>query len=741
MKAPALRVFISAEEALGRERDVAIRVVGALQRELAHLADLQPVLVDEGSERAITDLRRAAETSRFRDIVVRIVSSRLGPSRPRSAGEETAERPPPRAEADVDAGARPPTPCLLVYRRTGNGIAIRSEVSASLKQKKAFSDFMDAWFGDPHDPVEASFQPFDGVTQLERMLRHDIAAAVRRQVPGSAAEGGEADAAATWSDGSPYVGLESFDADRADVFMGRRRAVGELTRALIDRAAAGCAFVLVVGASGCGKSSLIDAGVVPALVEPGLIDGVDFWRRCRFRPRDAAGDLFRGLAEALLGDRSLPELKEGGVGTEELADLLREAPRRADIPLRMVLRRGREAGPPGSGGSGGEGRLVLVVDQLEGLFTADGIDAAEREAFVAVLAALARSGQVWVIAALRSEFVPRLDELPELAALTEGAGQYRLMPPTFAELGQIIRGPARAAGLQFEIDAESGERLDDVLHRAAVEDPGALPLVQYALKELHDRIRADDRVLTFHAYRRLGGLEGLVARRAEEVYAGLDPALQEALPALLRNLITVSVDDDAPEGRVAPLEEVRAAEARSRLVDALVEARLVTTDLDAEGRPVAALAYRGMLPHWPRLTEWLADDRNFLRARATLANAASYWRQQGRNPDFLLPAGQSLAEGEVLPEEWRHYLDVEVIEYVEASMAAAAGRRREAAEAEAQRRRRVTWMVAILVAAIAAASAAGGYLGYQLYSRIGAERQQSFMPAPDPAVVLSDLEA
>ena len=156
------------------------------------------------------------------------------------------------------------------------------------------------------------------------------------------------------------------------------------------------------------------------------------------------------------------------------------------------------------------------MDQLEELFTREQIDADDRERFLAALQALAQSGQVWILGTMRSDFYPRCQELPALVAMKEGAGTYDLLPPTSAEIGQMIRFPTRAAGLRFEADAANGVGLDDVLLEAAIRDPEGLPLLEFTLDELFRR-RTEDRVLTFAAYRELGGLEGALARRADEV--------------------------------------------------------------------------------------------------------------------------------------------------------------------------------------------------------------------------------
>ncbi len=144
-----------------------------------------------------------------------------------------------------------------------------------------------------------------------------------------------------------------------------------------------------------------------------------------------------------------------------------------------------------------------------------------------MLDAFARSGRVWVICTLRSDFYPRLANLPKLTALKEGAGQYDLLAPTASEIGQMIRLPTRAAGLHFEEDPASSERLDDRLRDAAAERPEILPLLQFTLEELYQR-RTEDGTLTLAAYRELGGVEGSLAQRAETVFKELPADVQAA---------------------------------------------------------------------------------------------------------------------------------------------------------------------------------------------------------------------
>ena len=151
-------------------------------------------------------------------------------------------------------------------------------------------------------------------------------------------------------------------------------------------------------------------------------------------------------------------------------------------------------------------RLIVVIDQLEELFTDPAITAAERERLVLMLASLARSGVVWVIATMRSDFWHRVAELPLLAELATGEGRLDLWPPNAAELTEIIRQPAAAAGLDFETD-EQRMALDAQIASDATSGPGILPLLSYTLEELYKRdvAQAGGRVLRWESYSRSRG--------------------------------------------------------------------------------------------------------------------------------------------------------------------------------------------------------------------------------------------
>jgi hypothetical protein len=266
---------------------------------------------------------------------------------------------------------------------------------------------------------------------------------------------------------------------------------------------------------------------------------------------------------------------------------------------------------------------------------------------VAALATLARSGLVWVVATLRSDFFARLAELPDLVELKAGDGQFDVLAPSFGEIEQMISYPARVAGVSFEFDPSTQTSLHTVIHEAASRDPQSLPLLQFTLDELYKR-RSED-VLTFSAYRQLGGLEGAIAQRAEEVFSSLGADLQGALPDVLHGLIVLSEDHpSAATSRRAALSQIAPTQAARELVESFVTARLMVIDRGTGDEKIVGLAHEALLRHWPRILAWITENQELLRVRQRVASAAEQWEREGRNSDFLLAAGKPLADAEAL---------------------------------------------------------------------------------------------
>ena len=158
-------------------------------------------------------------------------------------------------------------------------------------------------------------------------------------------------------------------------------------------------FILILGMSGGGKSSLVRAGVLPMLTQPGVIEGIGLWRRAIMKPSDSPGDLIDGLATSLIRENALPELSADITNVNELAKLLRETPKAA-IPLIKggLSKAASEIAKSKQLTEQHIARLVLVVDQMEEMFSLESIMHEERVKFIEALDVLVRSGRVWIIA-------------------------------------------------------------------------------------------------------------------------------------------------------------------------------------------------------------------------------------------------------------------------------------------------------------------------------------------------------
>jgi len=351
----------------------------------------------------------------------------------------------------------------------------------------------------------------------------------------------------------------------------------------------------------------------------------------------------------------------------------------------------------------------LVIDQLEELFTTSAISVADRQLFIRLIGNLARSGAVWIIATLRADFWHRAAEIPELVALAQGIGRLDVSPPSPAELAEMIRKPAQAAGLGFEVHAETGLGLDGVLAEHAASEPGVLPLLSFTLDALYakDIIKDGGRLLTFTTYEALGGLEGAIATRADEIVAGLPAAAQAAVPRVVRALATISsTTDQVTVARAAPLANFPEGSAARQVVDALTAGRLLVAS-EEHATATVRLAHEALISHWRRARDQLVADGRDLQTRALVERQQARWAAAaGRAKQQLLLRDPDLANAIDLDNRWGDEIDGMTRGYIQIS------------RNRARRRQQLTAVAAVVFAFVAAAAIYGQY-------RVRQERAQA----------------
>jgi tetratricopeptide (TPR) repeat protein len=624
-----IRIFIASPGDVTEERDRARQVVEQLRRRYAGQFDLKAVLWEDLPLQADMSFQQGIDLvlsgERGVDIAVFILWSRLGlptgafirkpdGSTYRSGTERELDLMMAARQANQRRDPASDAPKILIYTRRDEASfdeRLRGkptdEKNQLLAQKKLVETFIQEEFHDTASGANArAYHAFDQPVTFSQRLRMHLHEILDTLAGGLAGE-------PVWDIaklGSPFRGLEAFEFRHNPVFFGREDEVLEVRRALQMKAQKGCAFVLISGASGSGKSSLARAGVVPAVVEHEVDSTVSGWRYAVCAPFLFAGDLCGGLARLLCTEGVLPELSEG-LSVEDRGEGL------ADAPKITVTQSVRPALVRASQGKPGATRLLLLVDQLEELFTDKRLTDSDRNLFVEVLEALARSGAVWVLAAVRSDFYQQCQRLPALMRMKEGPGQIDLLPPTADALRRLIEQPARLAGLSFE--ERDGQSLAGRILTDATAHAELLPLVSYVLRELFEH-RTAVGGLIFAAYEQLGGVEGALAKRAEAVLSSLPHAAQSELPAVLRTLVSVIGDEvESVVRQRVPLNAFPPDSPARALVDCFVAERFLVTEKGAEGEGTVAVAHEALLRVWSRAAQWIRDNREFLRVRARVA--------------------------------------------------------------------------------------------------------------------------
>ena len=465
-----------------------------------------------------------------------------------------------------------------------------------------------------------------------RMIREALTVIeqrTRQWIPGS---GGPDQSRPRWTGGCPYRGLLPYEQAHETVFFGRERLIATLAGTLAQ-----AGIVMVTGASGAGKTSLLQAGLVPALARGVQVPGSSSWFRISMTPGTRPlTELSAQLAQ--LGDRDPAVIRKG----------LADAPQDAHLLVSDIVR---------------AARLVLIIDQFEQVFAAAGEEGAlERDAFIeAVCAAATRPAgsrgepPALVVLAVRGDYWDRCAGFPELVRAMQD-GQIVVGPMADADLRRVITGPAEASGLAVEPDlvetilADLRSATDG--GRSSAGALGLLPLLSQAMVLTWER-RDGDR-LTRRGYEDAGNRAGIaraIEVTAETAYRGLTESQQAIAREVFRRM-TAMGPDRRPIRRAATSRDLRSGRPKSEWpeVEAVLEAfarhRLLVLDADR-----TQIAHDVLWQAWPRLRGWLEEDETSMILYGQLAEDTAQWRASG-DDRALLYRGVQLAATRQAARVW-----------------------------------------------------------------------------------------
>ena len=793
--AKTIRVVVSSTGDVQKERVLADRVIRSVAAEfgvpVSALPNFERLAEGNGEPENhagwllcpyFLEYKRFQSDARYRgqmrntaefDMAVSIVWSRLGALPDPSLAMPDGSSPNSGTEYEIawalaHAKKNRGLPLLHVYRNCSTPtppLEPKEEREVFIRQWDSVQEFFTRWQMNSEAGFAGACDEYRDLQEFEELFRDHFRDFLAGQVERESGQKVLGSKLRRWKS-SPFRGLNFFDFEHAPIFHGRTKAIGEVLEALEAQVRAQRPFVLVVGASGSGKSSLVRAGVLPLLTQPETIEGIGLWQRSVTRPGagGGGGDCFDALAAALLEPSALPALQdsESQNAIRDLATELREHSDAVALRVRDALdhaarewkiqqshslkereRQLRESGRLDEADLARQfreklelpkARLALVIDQLEELFTA-GFSLEVRQKYISALAGLVRSGRVFILATLRSDFYPRYQEFSDLVELTKPSGKCDLRPPTAYELGNMIRLPAQAVGLRFEQKRDTGQRLDQALRDVAAVTPESLPLLEHVLSLLYEQqgIRGDS-LLRWSDYEEVGELRGALAQHADAVFSMLGPREQSAFPLVMRYLVTLSQgEEEVPNGRTVPYRDFVSSDENDDdqkagakgFVDLFIEKRLLVADTDPQGEVTVRVAHEALLREWQRVKEWLTENREFLRMRDRLDSSLKLWLSRGKQKDDLLGPGLPLAEGEKLVKDFGPSLSREQTDYISASIAER-NRRKQAHE-----RIRYAVMAAITALAIVA--------GFQ-WLRAERQRQSAAQALKSEAQVTAKLQ-
>lgn len=635
MSAKAVRLFVSSPGDVCAERTIADRVIRKLQKEYQGSLNLIPVLWEDlplTAHGTFQEEINAALAEAPVDIAIFILGGRLGSSpgknflrpdgTPYASGTEY--------EFDLMMGSyrRLGRPEILVYRKkvspaqmlaTDAGIA---DVSEAVRQMQDLENFVEERFHDKEKGAYIAYHRVDDALTFENRLTEHLR--------GLLSKVNSAGRRKLWQ-GNPYKGLLSFEQEDEAIFFGRSNALNQLEKPLWDQLARNeMPLVFVCGGSGSGKSSLVKAGLVPDLVKSSVL------QKTKVCPRIVTPQQWKGsLCDGLWGELRQMFLRLPAMPSPANADFVGAVADLMRMASDLQIKENTIRTVP-----------LIVIDQFEETFTDSRRTQEDVRGFALLLQAVRRSGRVIVAATLRNDFYHYLTDREEWLELRQAALVWDIPRMSASEFAQVIAEPAAMAGLEWEREEQTGKPLNEVILDDAIRMGLTLPLLEFALTALVET--SEKERLTYAAYRALGGVQGSIQKRADEIFTSFTATQRNAFFDILTEVVTIDPVNGTFVRREADVAGLRLDEGGRKVLQMLIDNRLFSVSGGTGEEPVVTVAHELLLSRWDVIVCWLASERELLEERHEIEAAEAKWSRAGKKPSMLLEGARSLAVAEDL---------------------------------------------------------------------------------------------
>ena len=650
-KLPLIRVFISSPGDVQIEREIAKSVIAKLSNEYSRFAEIQSILWEDLPLTTANTFQEGINVVLNEgsiDIAIFILANRLGscPGNNLRYPDGRVYRSGTEYEYDFMKKMRQDSgkPEIIVYVRKkslGNlKFQTKEKIIEAFDQQELVNHFIQEEFEDRELGAYKAYHIINENVNFESRLTEHLRKMLQK-VLGSPE--------IPHYKGNPYKGLLSFEPENAAIFFGRGLQLQLVKSKIIDFFDETCAvpFIFICGESGSGKSSFAKAGLVQGLLQTGIIESHKSAVRI-FTPQHTNGkfcktllNYLKELLPSLQGNKYFNSLYEAENISEQDVAIIDEAIRQNSTETQKFM-------------------PSFLIDQFEEFFSDSRISPQEREKSIALLSALQKMGKIMVIFTLRSDFYHYVTSHKQFLEIKNAAVIYDIVHLSPRDLQEVIEEPARAAGLQWEKDTQSGESLNDTVFNEALRLQ-SLPLLEFALSNLYENKKGN--LLTYDFYRKSGGLQGAIESYADKIFNNFTAKQKDRFYTLLGMSVTLMADGQFCRYNAVEKEFTLSAEDKE-VLEILIKNRLFVRSTTPDGQTCFSIAHEFLLHRWQVARHWCEQEKEVLEKINLVKTQAVYWEKNKKNKSSLLSSKQEIEDAENLlligknrlPESLKNFL-------------------------------------------------------------------------------------